>query len=173
MIDQDRFKTEWVILGERFRRDHSDPVMARYFQYLNDRLDTEQFCMACRKLFNTKEFFPTPEDFVRCVVGSEESLALEQWDLCQRIMEGERHILDRMSPAGKRAVSLLGGVGRLGQTKISEVQFVRKDFLKFFADTVDSDPSTLLPEVTDESRRIVGEVVNGGRLLNPGNQEDT
>lgn len=173
MINDSVFKTEWAVLCERFGKHFSAPVTSRYYQFLSARMDTEQFQAACVAVFVSNEFFPTPEDLARNVLGSSESDALGQWELCQRIMEGERHILDRMNPAGQRVVSLLGGVGRLGQTDVDKVAFLRRDFLQFYEDTIDADPVALLPEVTDESRRIVGEVLTKARLLNSGNQGDT
>jgi len=168
MINESVFKTEWAILSERFNKKFSAPVTARYYQFLSPQMDTEQFRAACAAAFVSNEFFPTPDDLVRSVRGSEEGEALGQWDLCQRIMEGERHIIDRMSPAGKRVVGLLGGVGRLGQTEVDKVAFLRRDFLQFYADTLEADPMTLLPEVTADSRRIVGKAFETARQLTTG-----
>jgi len=159
MIDEGVFKTEWAILSERFGKKFSAPVTARYFQLLSPQLSTERFRSACASIFSSNEFFPTPEEFVLRVGVPGEMEAFDQWELCVRIMEGEHHVLNRMTPAGQKVVSLLGGPERLGQTKVDSVPFVRRDFLQFYTDTTDADPITLLPELTADSRKIVGEVM--------------
>lgn len=166
MIDQGVFKNEWAILCERFNRQHSAPIAARYYQHLSERMDTEQFRAASLRVFGFNEFFPTPEDFVTKITGTEDAEALDQWELCLRVMEGERHILDRMSPDGQRIIALLGGVDRLGQTPLDSVPFVRKDFLAMFSDAkavTDSGQRLIGPEVTPESRRIVKDVMKAAQ----------
>jgi len=169
MIDQIVFTAEWAILCERWGKTYSGPVTARYYQHLSARMDTASFRDACAHLFAESEFFPKPDDFVSAVQASDEARALDQWDLCYRVMEGESHVWDRMSPAGRRVVALLGGPSRLGDTPIDSVPFVRRDFLAFFREVTDGVEYEQIAgsEVTPESRRIVGEVM---RSLPPANQ---
>ena len=155
MIDSEVFSKAFALICERFNRDVSLDLSGYYHREISERMDTEQFRAACKRILNTGHFFPSPEDFWGG--ASNEAAALDQWDLCQRVMEGEWHILDHMSPAGQRVVALLGGPSRLGQTPPDSIPFVRKEFLAMYGDI--PEPQALLPEVTPESRRIVGEVL--------------
>ena len=158
MIDQTVFKAEWAILCDRFNREMSVPVTTRYYQALTDRMDTRTFRDACALVFASNEFFPTPEQFIQAVQPEVESL--NQWELCQRVMEGDS-VLDRMDRYGQRVVALLGGPAKLRDTQVENVPHVRRDFLAFYQDVSDGKASAdRLPEVTPESRRIVGEIMN-------------
>jgi len=169
MIDQNVFRTEWTILCERWNRTHTREVAARYFQFLNDRMDTAAFRDACAHVFATNEFFPTPEQFVLAVQLPPEADALDQWELCLRVMEGDS-VLDRMNPCGRRVVALLGGPNKLRNTMVESVPFVRKDFLAFYRDVNDGVArGHLLPgaEVTPESKRIVDGLMRNTKMIAP------
>lgn len=132
MIDQARFKVEWEILCERFAKTPSVVLATRYYQSLSPQMDTETFVAAARRVFDSNTFFPSPDDFLEAVRPRMELAAGEQWLLCERVMEGERGILERMSPAGRVTVRLLGGAHALQQTALKDVQWVRKDFNRLF-----------------------------------------
>ena len=163
MIDQGVFKQEWLVLCERWNKQPSVQLTARYYQTLTDNMDTASFQAACRVVFAENEFFPTPSQFMQATRSSEDVHALDQWELCLRVMEGEPQIMDRMNAEGQRAVALLGGPARLGNTPIDSVPFVRRDFLAFYHDVSEGVVrGQLLPEaeITPESRRIVGELMS-------------
>ena len=167
MIDQDVFNIEWAVICERFNRDPSQVLAARYYQSLSPRMTTEQFRASARVVFEQREFFPRPLDFVEAIRPSVEAEALEQWELCEGVMAGLRKALVRMSPAGKRTVGLLGGPDRLRNTKLDQVPFVRRDFLKLFGDAEEihrreTEP-TALP-VSDETKELLASMVP--RLMN-------
>jgi hypothetical protein len=170
MIDQTTFKNEWAILCERFGRKYSPVMAARYFRSLSPRMDTDSFVAACSKLFASSEFFPSPDAFVDAVGAGAESSGLDQWELCERVAEGEGGILERMDAAGQRAVRLLGGQDRLRNTPLESLPFVRKEFLSLYRETVQGEPEKLLPEVTPESRAIVGDLMKNARLLTEGEE---
>lgn len=173
MIDQSTFKAEWAVLCERFGREASAVLAARYYQALNDKLDTEAFLAGCRRVFEQSTFFPSPKDIIDAasVTQDEESLGLRQWDLCQRLMEGEVEILEHMDARGQHAVSLLGGAGVLRMTSLDRVPFVRRDFLAFYRDLsrAADEPVSLGP--TPESRAIVKGLMNSEKLLTKGDEE--
>lgn len=161
MIDQEIFKREWRVLCERWNRKPSVQLTARYFQAITEHLDTEAFLWACRVLFAKNEFFPTPDQFIQAVRQPADAAALNQWDLCLRVMEGE-DVLSRMTPEGQRTVALFGGVKQLRNTPLESVPFVRRDFLAHFREVSEGTArGRLLPgaEITPESRRIVREVM--------------
>ena len=130
MIDQDVFNIEWAVICERHNRDPSQVLAARYYQSLSPRMTTEEFRAAARVVFEEREFFPRPVDFIDAIRPSVEAEALEQWELCERVMAGSKEAFMHMSPAGRRTVDLLGGTDRLHNTRLNDVQFVRRDFMK-------------------------------------------
>jgi len=162
MIDQAIFKREWVILCERWNRTPSPEMTARYFQAINGRMTTESFLGACRVLFARNEFFPSPDEFVDAVNIPNEAKAIDQWELCLRVAEGEHHVLNRMDQVGKRVVAALGGPDALGRTDRDRVSFLRGEFLRTYIDLTHSREYHQIegPEVTPESRRIMGEILN-------------
>lgn len=159
MIDQGIFRNEWAILEDRFNRKFSRPVQARFFQILNERMNTEAFRFACQVAFAECEFFPTPEQLA--AFSATEELGLDQWELCLRIMEGEPEIFDRMTESGKRTVKALGGYEHLRNTRLESIPFVRKEFLAIYAERLQGQERGNLigPEVTPASRQIVSEVM--------------
>ena len=162
MIDQDVFNIEWAVICERCNRDPSQVLAARYYQSLSPRMTTEEFRVAARVVFEECEFLPPVAAFIEAVRPSVEAEALEQWELCERVMAGSKKALMRMSPAGRRTAQLLGGMDRLRNTKLAEIQFVRRDFLKLFGDAEEihrreTEP-TALP-LSDQAKEILAAAV--------------
>jgi hypothetical protein len=127
-------------------------------------MDTAAFREACVRVFRGT-YFPSPDEFLAGSAPDPQEEALDQWDLCQRIMEGERQVLDRMTERGRRAVALLGGPALLGQTPVDRVGWVRREFLATYRELVGGPPGARClpgPEVTPESRRIAGIVMGEG-----------
>ena len=132
MIDQDVFNIEWAVICERCNRDPSQVLSARYYQSLSPRMTTDEFRVAARVVFEECEFLPPVAAFIEAIRPSVEADAMEQWELCRQVMAGSTKALTRMNPAGRRTVDLLGGMDRLRNTRLNDVQFVRRDFaLKF------------------------------------------
>ena len=168
MVNKRRFSEEWKRLCKRFNNRELDTEEANdYFEWLSERMDTDRFLEAARHLWATREFFPRPVDFVEAIRPSVEAESLEQWELCEGVMAGSKEAFVRMSPAGKRTVGLLGGPDRLRNTKLDQVPFVRRDFLKLFGDAEEiyrreTEP-TALP-VSDEAKELLASMVP--RLMN-------
>ena len=166
MINETVFATAWSLICERFNRDASNALSEQYYDLISERMDTASFRQAASRVIAENEFFPRPADFWE---APDETTALDQWELCQRVMEGES-VLDRMSPEGKRVVALLGGPGRLRNTPLDSVPFVRRDFLAFYHDVGEGvSKGHLLPsaEVTPESKRIVDGLMRNTKMIAP------
>ncbi len=162
MIDTKEFNRAWKTLCRRFNRDLDGEEAAMYHKWLSERMDTDRFLEAARHLWATCKFFPAPVEFLEAVRPSVEAEALEQWERCEHVMGGSKQALMRMSPTGRRTVQLLGGIDRLRNTKLDELQFVRRDFLKLFGDAEEihrrENQPTALP-VSDEARKILASAV--------------
>lgn len=156
MIDESVFKSEWQILCERFNRQPSRILAVRYYQSLSGRMSTIEFRAACKRIFDSHEFFPRPDDFFEVVKGDVAGEALGQWELCERVMAGDVHVLGRMTEEGQRVVRLLGGVHRLGQTPLDSLPFVRKEFLGLYSQAA---------EIEARERNAIGPMTTEGRKL--------
>lgn len=109
MIDQGVFADEMQALQERFGKDLSDGALARYYAYLDERLDTESFASASRSIWATNRFFPRPADFLAAE-------ATAQWRVLLRLAEAWRppystpDVYGALSERGGEAVRELGGI---------------------------------------------------------------
>lgn len=158
MIDHKVFKVEWSILAVRFGKEFPDPVIARYYQHLTDRMDTAEFRAACQRIFAGHEFFPTPDDFLE----DKATDALRQWELAERAIRGLDPDLSRLSDAGQRTVRLLGGLRHLKQMRESDLPFRRKEFLELH-ETIEHHEHHELPAWTAEGRATM-ERLSGGTV---------
>ncbi len=160
MIDTEVFSHEWDLLCARFNRKPSKELMARYYDILSPQMSTGEFRAAAVAVLNGAEFFPRPLDFMLAIRPDPAVEALDQWELCERAMQGERGITERMTDEGRRVLGLLGGAVQLGMTPLDKVPFVRKEFLAMYRELRASGHEAIAgPEVTPESRRIVGEAM--------------
>jgi len=165
MIDPTVFSHEWDLLCARFNRKPLKELMARYYDILSPQMSTGEFRAAAVCVLNSAEFFPRPLDFSLAIRPDPAISALDQWELCERVMQGEHGILERMTEEGRRVVALLGGPVRLGMTSLDSVPFVRKEFLARYREVTSEQFEAISgPEVTPESRRIVGEVMHANNL---------
>ena len=135
MVDETTFKDTWALLCDRFGRQPSTPLMLAYYRTLSPRLTTEQFRAAAQHVFEIREFFPRPADFLEAGQPDAEAAALEQWELVQDLMRGfgDR---SRLSEESKRVIGILGGETKLHNTQLDAVQYVRRDFLELYGDAV-------------------------------------
>lgn len=160
MIDRSVFRDEWAMLCERFRltgqREPSSVMRQRYLEYLSPRLDTEQFRAAARVVYAEREFFPRPIDFVDAAGLSTETEALEQWDLCRRVMDGSAEAEAAMTDEGLSVLRLMGGARTLRMTALEDVQWRRKEFLQLYGTAAEAARAEALPNVTPESRAAIG-----------------
>jgi hypothetical protein len=166
MIDRHEFWAAWERLCRRFGRDLDKDEARDYHGYLDPQLDTEEFLDAARKLWASREFFPRPDDFLDAATGSSDEQALDQWQLCNRIMRGD-DVMDRMTEAGRKTVALMGGPDRLRQTPVDEVHFRRAEFIRLFGDAVEIHRRERgeLPPWSEKDAKQLREAVPNLKLL--------
>jgi hypothetical protein len=162
MIDETVFKDAWVLLCERFNRAMSPAMLLAYYNSLSPRMSTDEFKRAAQHVFDNREFFPKPADFIEALKPDVHANALTQWEQVQLLMSGERANLD---PEAKRVVAMLGGEGHLRNSLVENIPFVRKEFLKLYGDAATIalreageriQPGAETPRLTDPSMRIAG-----------------
>lgn len=162
---QEAFGDWWALLQDRFGQEKSKTVAAFYYRTLEGQLSVSELDEAMAKVAYANTYFPTPKEIVEAVdVGLDlEAEATEQWDRCQSVMQGRISALEDMTPAGQKTVRLLGGPDRLRQTKLDEVKWVRKEFLRLYehATEIHERETEALPEWTDEGRETYRKIMSG------------
>jgi hypothetical protein len=156
VIDKREFWAAWQGLCKRFNRPPDADEASEWHDYLSPQLSTEEFQTAARKLWASREFFPRPDDFLDAARGTTEAEAADQWELCRRVMSGDRSALEAMTPAGQKTVRLLGGIDALRQTPLDEVHFRRAEFLRLYdsAEEIARREQGALPWGPEDSRRL-------------------
>ena len=164
MIDEKVFRDSWVLLCERFGRQHSGPLMMAYYGCISPKMTTEQFKAAARKAFEDREYFPRPADFLETVKPDRTADALQQWELVQLLMQGYG-TPESLSLEARRVVRLLGGETKLRNTPLDSVQWVRRDFLKLYGDAceVAEREAGHRIEATPEGNRLTAEIMAEGQ----------
>lgn len=167
MIDPEVFKVEWEVLAERFRKDHSQAIAARYYQSLSARMDTGEFRAACRVIFDRDGYFPAPEEFLSCLSKPGRSEAFDQWELCERVMRGDPDAYGLMNDEGKRCVRLLSGAKNLRAGLESDLQWRRKEFFDFYegVDEFARRERAQLAPWTPEGKALLAGLMNGRKAL--------
>lgn len=106
-LDRKAFIREMTLLHERFGRQPSEHVIARYYDTLNGRLDTPAFEAAARYVFDNDTYWPAPARFIDLAHGSPEAQARDEWArLIEGATRGERA---RLTPEGEAALMAIGG----------------------------------------------------------------
>ena len=130
MIDHTAFGREMALLSERFNRQVSKPVMARYFETLNASLSTEQFEAAARTIFDHDTFWPAPVRFLEIAGVDPSSEAEAAWELAlAEASRGEAQPMSAYDPAHAAALTAVGKNRRIGQTNEDRLPFVKREFI--------------------------------------------
>lgn len=158
MIDQDVFQIEWAILCERFNKEPSVVLASRYYQALSPEMTTEEFKAASVSVFRSREFFPRPDDFLEAVQGTAEEAAATDWELVERAMRGSTRALPLVSEAGRKALTLVGGLDVLRNMDIADIPFRRQEYFRLHPHAqqiAKREERLALPPMSDEAARLI------------------
>lgn len=163
MVDRQVF-TEWMgELDEHFPGSRSERILRVYWRQISDKLTTEAFEAACVQILGENDFFPKWTDFVP--ERSEEEIkaeALEQWEVVRAAMSNSRDPLpEETTEETRRVVKLLGGLPKLGQTPLDEIQWVEKRFMEHYGTMAEKGEREQLPPMTDQGRELVEDAMAG------------
>lgn len=136
MIDDVVFKNTWALLCDRFGKTPSTPLMIAYYETLSPVMSTEQFRAAAQHVFENREFFPRPVDFIVPTQLTVQQEALTQWEQVHDMMRGFGSY-SSLTAEAQRVVRMLGGEQKLRMTNMDAVQYVRRDFMELYGDTVE------------------------------------
>ena len=109
----------------------SEPAtLKRLHQRLSQHLSTEQFVRAAQAVFDSSRFFPSVEEFVSTVKGDAQSLALQDWEVCVlAASRANREMIAGLSPQGRSALHLVGGLYKLGMASEEQLTWIKKEFV--------------------------------------------
>lgn len=151
MLDRAVFVREITLLADRFNRDVSEQVLALYFDMLSRELATNSFVAACRQVFYSATFFPSPAEIVAAVRGAPKDQAVLEWfELVEKHNRSERAAL---SPAGHYAYKAIGGHYAM---QSQDAGLLKRDFLEAylaFNDKIIRDTLPALGVATPEEER--------------------
>jgi hypothetical protein len=111
MIDPTIHAQWFALLCERFGRAPTPTLHDAYLQSLNPHLDTDQFVIACRRVFHEDTWFPSPLRIVDASHGKLEDAAARHWlELWASITEDRRADLDDLARGALKALGGTSGV---------------------------------------------------------------
>ena len=132
MIDAQVYAQEITLLQRWFGKELDDLVGAALFKSLNQKLETDEFALACRVIFeNTKPSpfnFPSISDFVEAARGSTEECATQEWLIASNFSSGVD--IEQLTPVGKEALRRIGGRKDLGKSHTDQMPFKKREFIK-------------------------------------------
>lgn len=147
-LDKRVFLREMAVLAELFNRPQlSDPLIARYYEYLNTRMTTDEFEAAARRIFEEERYWPAPITFLHAAKGDPQLLAREEWDrLLTQAAQGQ---LAELSAAGRKALAALGGWPRIAYAQEGALPSLRKAFLESYTTDDHTPPIPQLQAATE------------------------
>ena len=132
MIDPQVYAKEMALLQGWFGKELNELVGAALFKSLNERMDTDDFSVACRVIFEqTKPSpfnFPSCKDFVEAARGSVEEKASQEWLIASDF--SARADLSQLSKFGREALQRIGGRSNLGMLPTDQIPFKKKEFIR-------------------------------------------
>tara|TARA_R110000787_G_scaffold9902_1_gene34230 strand:+ start:599 stop:1126 length:528 start_codon:yes stop_codon:yes gene_type:complete len=148
MISDFVWDSEWRALEERWAPKPPE-MQIRYHEFCDAVFESDsEFVQACAAVYSSREFFPRPIDFLMVRASADFLVVMDaitnsaQWS--------------SLSPAGKRALRLMGGSHAVASSR-SGWDRLRDSWLTAYSQAVEEQAATL-PHV---QRRALGSQANG------------
>lgn len=147
MIDKATFAAEMTILRDRFgRRDMTAETIARYLDFLEERLSTEDFVRAAREIFNKDTFWPSPVRFLEVVKGDPKAMADDAWAaMLAHARKGSYPELATLPPATRAALKA-APLREIMYASEYELNRLKREFVDAYQRATDEAAGLLLPE---------------------------
>jgi hypothetical protein len=145
MIDRKIFNREMNVLAERFNRDITADVGNGYYEILNKELAQGEFRDGCKYVFRHSRFFPSPQEIIEAVRGSNETRAEAEWAELIAALKANRRA--ELTKVGRRAYDSIGSDWAM---KTDSTAHLRREFLRAYLALAVSDET--LEGIFDEAR---------------------
>ncbi len=137
--DKKEFVLIIMTLSECFvgKEKPSKQLIEIYYRALEE-YDIKDVQMACNTLVKTwgYHFMPKPADFIKHIIGDENSNALTAWQDVLSEIERVGVSAVKFDEATQRAIDACGGVIAIGHAPIDKLTFMCKDFVNNFKVTI-------------------------------------
>lgn len=133
MVDERVYARELAALADRFGRVISDTTSVRYYEFLNERMDTDAFERAARAIYNHDRYWPAPARFLEVVGMDPASMAERAWEVTlSEARKGAGRPLDEYGDAHAAAIRAVGSVAKLGREDEDRLRFVKREFVNAY-----------------------------------------
>lgn len=137
MIDKQIFESLLAELATYYKRPVTPFVQGIWYEYLSDRLTTEQFTQCVSQYLLTAKSMPTPEQIVEILCEPDipsptvDTPSLIEWHVCVEAAPrpARKALIEGLSPQGYFALRLVGGLEKLGAASVDELLVIKRQFL--------------------------------------------
>lgn len=147
MIYKNTFLTVVNDLGEYYNRKLGEVVIRVWFNYLSERLSTEEFILACEQALIKSQWMPTPEMLVEYAKGASNLQVQADWDKCLKKAANadftQPSDLSELDEAARYALNAAGGFRQIAHCKPQDLPFVRKAFVEAYKDYLSKNTSAI------------------------------
>lgn len=152
MIDLEAFRKGMGHLGAAFNRAVTKELLDVFGGVLSVKLTTEQWERAVLRAIEAEKFFPPPAVLLRYGLGegSAKARAIEAYEHIVGAFEhgwkyGPRDVREKFGEAAMEAFIAAGGARAFAWCEPENEPFRRRDFAAAWVETVEQDPSRMLP----------------------------
>lgn len=147
-LDKRVFLREMALLAERFNRPElSEPLIARYYDTLNSRLDTAAFENAARIIFDGDTFWPSPARFIEAVQGNPKQMADDAWaDMLAVARKGIFPPLETLPTPTRAALKAAPLREIMYATSEFELNRLKREFVDAYQRATGTSDTKALPE---------------------------
>ena len=113
MFEENSFNDQFKAIAKHYKYEISAPILKIYYEHLSKNLTTEEFMEALKQAVVKLPVYkglPSPEQIVELILGSRQSLALQEWQMIvQAASRNDTEALVYLSNRGHVALSAIGG----------------------------------------------------------------
>lgn len=131
MIDFVIFQQRMMVLSDWYGKAMNEAHLAMYYRAIKDRLTTEQFEVACDRVFVEERFFPVPVVLMEKVLGVSDPALLAWTRILATIADPEMEV--ELDQAATFALRSIGGVYGIKNSALKDRQWLKREFCEYYA----------------------------------------
>jgi hypothetical protein len=149
VIEQKIFDYGIELLDSYFGKKLNEAVQGIWFEYLDEKLTSEEFLAAVKNSLLRSRFMPTASELVEFIHGSKEAKALQEWQsVLLAASRGDESQLAYISQRGRVALHAIGGLKTVGLAEEYRRSQLEKSFITVYCQCADKDAASLPPSVS-------------------------